>query len=82
MVLTLMLLRPLIASSRCKRLLYWILVHNFIAVLTVVTAIAFIVGLFPFIAELDGLGGDLFTLAVVDRALHRLRVATHDYTTI
>ena len=70
-----------LASSGCKRRLDWLLVDGFISGLTVIAAIAFTVGLVTFVTKLDGLGGDLFTFAVVEGVFHKLRVSTHDNST-
>ena len=80
-LLTLLPLRPLVAPSRRSRLLDWLLVHVFISVFTVVTVVAFTVGLFTFVTELDWLAADLFALAVVERVFHELRIATHENST-
>ena len=52
-------LRPLVASSRCRRLLYWPFVHIFIAGVFVVPSISFTGRLVTFVTELDRLGDDL-----------------------
>ena len=81
MVLTLMPLRSLGASSRCRRLLDWLFVHIFMVGVIVGTAIAFTGRIVTFVTELDRLGGDGFTLAVVERVFHELRFATHNNPT-